>query len=102
MSWNYRIVKLKEWKNKNNGFLNFKKWANEFGYNDNLTLDRIDVNGDYEPSNCRWVTMTQQNRNKRNSNMIEYLGEVKHLYEWCEKFNLNKNTVVSRYSRGFI
>ena len=43
----------------------FFKWALENGYNDSLTLDRIDPLGNYEPSNCRWVTMAEQAKNKR-------------------------------------
>lgn len=48
-------------------FLSFEKWALQNGYNQTLTIDRIDVNGEYEPGNCRWATMAEQNRNKRNS-----------------------------------
>lgn len=48
-----------------NSFINFKDWSILNGYNDKLTIDRIDVNENYEPSNCRWVTWTEQARNKR-------------------------------------
>lgn len=53
-----------EWKNS---FVIFRDWALSNGYADNLTLDRIDVNGNYEPSNCRWITNAEQQKNKRNS-----------------------------------
>ena len=49
------------------GFIKFKDWAYASGYNDKLTLDRIDVNGNYEPSNCRWTTMAMQSNNKTNN-----------------------------------
>lgn len=56
------ISVCEEWKED---FNSFAKWALTSGYNDSLTIDRKDVNGNYEPSNCRWVTMAEQNKNKR-------------------------------------
>lgn len=55
-----------EWRNHINGRINFFKWAKENGYNENLSIDRIDVNGDYSPDNCRWVDRSVQGLNKRN------------------------------------
>ncbi len=55
------------------GFTNFYKWAMSNGYDKNLTIDRIDNNKGYFPSNCRWTTVLEQNRNK--SNLIKYKGE---------------------------
>lgn len=57
------ITVCDEWRNSVKAFYD---WAMSNGYSDDLTLDRIDVNGNYEPSNCRWVTMKVQNNNKRN------------------------------------
>ena len=55
---------------------NFKEWAMANGYADNLTIDREDVNGNYEPSNCRWVEWEEQCNNKRNSRRYEYNGKL--------------------------
>lgn len=57
------ITYCKEWEN----FEPFHRWAMENGYEEHLTIDRIDVNGNYEPSNCRWSTWKQQANNKRNT-----------------------------------
>ena len=51
-----------EWRDD---FKAFYDWAMSRGYSDDLTIDRVDVNGNYEPSNCRWATYTQQNLNRR-------------------------------------
>lgn len=61
-----------EWKNN---FVNFYNWAINNGYKDNLSIDRIDVNGNYEPSNCRWATMQEQQLNKRNSKKYKEIFE---------------------------
>lgn len=58
-----------EW---NKDFKNFQDWALNNGYQDNLTIDRIDVDGNYEPDNCRWVTTFEQNNNMHNNHKIEY------------------------------
>ena len=67
---------------------NFYDWAIKNGYKDDLTIDRIDVDGDYCPENCRWATYKEQARNKHTNSMFEINGEIKCLAEWCEIFGL--------------
>ena len=78
------------------GWLAFKKWALENGYQDNLTIDRIDPNGNYEPSNCRWVTMKVQSNNLRNNIRLTYKGRTQTIHQWCEELNLNYDCIVNR------
>lgn len=65
------ITVCDEWKNDKTKFF---EWALKNGYKENLTIDRIDVNGNYEPNNCRWVTMVEQYKNKQ-SNAKQLLPE---------------------------
>ena len=67
-----------EWKD----YLSFKEWALSNGYQNNLTIDRIDNNGNYEPSNCRWVSMSKQMHNTRRSLINKF--SVDELSEICE------------------
>lgn len=75
------ITVCNEWKDN---FMAFYEWSIANGYSDNLTIDRIDTNGNYEPSNCRWVDIKTQERNRRNN---LYITETKSLSEWCEILN---------------
>lgn len=82
-------------------FINFYNWAINNGYQDNLTIDRIDVNGNYEPSNCRWVTMKEQANNKRNTIKITILGETKTAYEFEKQYGLKAGLLIDRYEKGY-
>lgn len=76
-----------------NDFQPFHDWAISNGYADNLTIDRIDVNGNYEPSNCRWITLKHQQRNKRNNTKVLFKGYCKTVVEWAEEFGCHPNAV---------
>lgn len=82
-------------------FSTFKEWALNNGYTDDLTLDRIDVDGDYTPNNCRWTTYKVQANNMRSNNLITIYGFTKTLTEWSEFYEINVKTVRDRLKRGW-
>ena len=87
-----------EWLNNRKSFF---EWAIAIGYQDGLTIDRINVNSDYSPSNCRFVSMKEQSRNKRNNVMITYKDKTHSLMEWCDILGLNYFTILRRIKRGW-
>lgn len=91
------ITICEEWKAS---FESFRDWALNNGYSCDLTLDRINVNGNYEPSNCRWATRRQQATNKRNCHYLNYNGETKTLTEWAEECGIPTNTLKSKLKKG--
>lgn len=87
------ITVCEEWKND---FMSFYDWAMANGYNDNLTIDRIDVNGNYEPNNCKWATNKEQQNNRQHHFLITYKGITKNLQEWCEEVGLSRDNLYRR------
>jgi hypothetical protein len=65
------------------------------------TLDRKDVNGDYEPGNCRWATKKEQSRNKRNNRLLTYAGESMPMSAWAERLGMKPTTLKRRISKGW-
>lgn len=74
-----------EWKND---FMNFYNWAMANGYDDNLTIDRTDNDGDYCPENCKWVDRKEQMRNMRRNRILEYKGKKQTMVQWAEELNI--------------
>lgn len=82
-------------------WLTFENFLSDMGFRpEGLSLDRINSNGDYEPSNCRWVTQKQQLRNTRRNRMVEIDGQSKCIAEWAEIYSLPRRTIRSRWERG--
>ena len=92
------ITVCREWKND---FMTFKTWALSNGYSDNLTIDRINNNGNYEPNNCRWADNDTQSKNKRNNRYITYQGQRKTMAEWAYEFGLAPCTLRKRIIKGW-
>ena len=86
------ITVCEEWKD----YLAFRAWALANGYADDLSLDRIDVNGNYCPDNCRWVDHKRQARNRRNTIYVEYEGTRVPLADLSERFGVDPDLVYAR------
>lgn len=89
------ITVCEEWQR----FESFYEWAMQNGYADDLTIDRIDVNGNYEPSNCRWTTPKEQANNTRTNRVFTYNGKTQTLTMWAEEYGINRATLYDRLIR---
>lgn len=90
------ITVCDEWKK----FENFHEWATENGYKESLTIDRIDNDGNYKPSNCRWADNFTQQNNQRRTTRVEVNGVTMTLSEWALETGIKKTTLESRYYKG--
>lgn len=87
-----------KWLNDLNAFY---EWAISNGYADNLTIDRIDNNGNYCPENCRWTTNEEQCNNRGHHILLEINGEIKTIAQWAKESGLRYRTIHARYNRGW-
>jgi hypothetical protein len=87
-----------EWMHNPKAFID---WALNNGYKDNLTIERINVNGNYEPSNCKWATIKQQNNNRRSNKFITINNETKTLQEWADYVGILSSTINRRINKGW-
>ena len=79
-----------------NDFVPFYEWSQENGYEEGLTIDRIDNDGGYSPDNCRWVTQTENANNKRSNKWIEWNGETKTIAQWARTMDIKYGTLFRR------
>lgn len=84
-----------------NDFNSFYEWSLRNGWKKGLSIDRIDVNGDYEPNNCRWVNNLVQQNNKRNNKYLTYRDETHTEAEWSRILNIPVGTIADRIRRGY-
>lgn len=91
------ITVCDEWRDD---FSAFARWAAENGYDEKLTLDRIDNDKSYSPENCRWADARTQSRNRSTNVSVTIGNSTRTLTEWCEIFRLDPRTVFARYRRN--
>lgn len=84
-----------------NSFEVFKDWALNNGYADDLSIDRIDVNKDYSPDNCRWTDAKTQSNNKSNTKYYTYNGKTHNIGEWSDIMNIPYKTLWKRINAGW-
>jgi hypothetical protein len=92
-----------------NNFSSFYDWAMSNGYKEEIlpnrknkwTIDRIDVNGNYEPNNCRWTTIQEQAKNKRTNIYLTYNGETLTQNEWAKKLDIYAGAIQWRLKKGW-
>ena len=87
------IIVCDAWKNS---YIKFKEWAQSNGYKDGLTIERININGNYEPNNCCWKTISEQANNRSDNIDITYNGETKTLKQWAAQIDIPYQTLQFR------
>lgn len=90
-----------EWADDINGYFAFKNWAIRNGYSEELTIDRIDNDGNYCPENCRWVNAAVQNNNKRANRKLTYNGETHNVAQWSEILGVDRRLLYNRVYLGW-
>lgn len=92
------ITVCDEWLHK---YPAFRDWAVANGYRDGLTIDRINVDGNYCPENCRWITKAEQQKNTSTNRFLTYNGETHTLSDWARIAGISAPTLSKRLKRGW-
>ena len=92
------ITLCDEWNNEN-GFENFYNWAMQNDYQENLSIDRINNDGNYAPDNCRWTTMKMQSNNRSNNSYITYHNQTHTLSEWADIIGIDHSVLSQRINK---
>ena len=90
------IIICGSWKTN---FQNFQTWAMDNGYKEGLTIERINVNGNYEPNNCTWIPLKEQNMNRRTTHYLTYNGKTLSITEWSQITGIPRRTISQRINR---
>ena len=103
---NYGAKGIRMYEEWRNDYVAFREFFTNLGYNKNsergeLTIERIDVNGNYEPSNCTLIPLEKQMRNKTNSHFISYQGETKTVTEFAIEYDIQVDTLLERLKAGW-
>lgn len=87
--------------NEWNDFLLFEDWALNNGYKENLTIERIDYNGNYTPENCTWIKKEEQSKNRSSNHYITFNGKTQTLSDWSRELGIKRTTLTARLRRGW-
>lgn len=93
------VIICDEWLDKKKGFKTFYNWALNNGYKSNLTIDRINSKGIYEPQNCRWADINVQNNNRTICHYITYKGKTLTLSQWAKKCMLSPGVLLYKINK---
>lgn len=91
------ITMCDEWKNN---YENFREWANKNGYQDYLSIERKNYNGNYCPENCEWATAYVQSNNTRRNRFLTINGITRTISQWANESNISSHTIRRRIKKG--